>query len=105
MVLLCSPAAASPLRIWSMGGGSGEADVDQRAAAEIDPVAQAVVLQNRRSSRPPAGSGKGDEILRLAHPVDIDAVKKFHSIPIRLYLTPDRLDLFPVGASFAHPLN
>src|ERR1700677_3426020 len=58
---------------------AGESHIHQRAAAEVDSVLDAAVLQDGGPAGDEQNCRKGDKILRLAHPVDVDVFKKFHS--------------------------
>ncbi len=59
--------------------GRGEANVDQGASAEINAVIEAVMAQNGEPADGQKDERKADEVLRLAHPIDIDVMKEFHA--------------------------
>ena len=61
------------------GRWTSEAHINQRATAEINAVAQAIVLENRGPSHDQQDQGQCSEIFRLPHPVNVNVPKKFHS--------------------------
>ena len=56
----------------------GKAHINQRAAAEIDSVAKAPRAKNRNCANCQKNQGQAHEILRLAHPINVDAVEQLH---------------------------
>ncbi len=54
-------------------------DIDQRAAAEIDAQIDVVPEQNREDARHAEDQRKGEEVPLLPQPIDVNAMKQFHS--------------------------
>src|SRR5262249_9538493 len=57
----------------------GESHVHERAAFKVDPVAQATLARPGDAADHEQGQGEGDEILRLAHPVQVDLAEQLHA--------------------------
>ena len=85
MSLICwitlspSPCCTNPCAQLVHRRRAGEANIDQRAALEIDAVIEAALVNPGGRADEQQGQGEAKKILGLAHPIEINVVvKKLH---------------------------
>ena len=82
-MLVAKPLCLEPFANLLNGRLAGKTDVNESAATEVNAVHRVWILRIAVNYGNPANGqkyqGKGDEVLRLPHPVNIDAVEEFHA--------------------------
>src|SRR5579872_4191401 len=68
-----------PLANVIYGWLAGKTDINESAAAEVDPIAHAVISKDRNPANRQKDQGERDEILCLPHPINVHTMEEFHA--------------------------